>query len=68
LSLDSVFRDGAGVASGRSTSAVSYDQFFSQPAQAGASSAEDSPNVMPPAGGSDDIEQFNAWLQGLKKR
>jgi tetratricopeptide (TPR) repeat protein len=68
LSLDNVFRDGAGLASGRGPSAVSYDQFFSQPAQTGASSADESSNATPPAGGSDDIEQFNAWLQGLKKR
>jgi tetratricopeptide (TPR) repeat protein len=67
LSLDSVFRDGAGVVSSR-TSTVSYDQFFSQPAQASASSHEETTNTPPPAGGSDDIEQFNAWLQGLKKR
>jgi tetratricopeptide (TPR) repeat protein len=68
LSLDSVFRDGPGMASGRSSSGVSYDEFFSQPTQTGASSPGDSSNATPPAGGSDDIEQFNAWLQGLKKR
>ena len=68
LSLDSVFRDGAGVTSGRSTSAVSYDQFFAQARQAGASNSEESSSTTPPVGGSDDIEQFNAWLQGLKKR
>ncbi|MDQ3949557.1 MAG: hypothetical protein M3282_04350, partial [Gemmatimonadota bacterium] len=68
LSLEHVFRESAGVASARSTSAVSYDQFFSQPSQAGASTNDDSSGTPPPAGGSDDIEQFNAWLQGLKKR
>jgi tetratricopeptide (TPR) repeat protein len=68
LSLDSVFRDGAGLASGRPSSGVSYDQFFSQPTQPGASNPDESSNATPPAGGSDDIEQFNAWLQGLKKR
>jgi hypothetical protein len=67
LSLDSVFRDGPGLGSGRTSSGVSYDQFFAQSAQPGASSPEES-SAAPPAGGSDDIEQFNAWLQGLKKR
>jgi tetratricopeptide (TPR) repeat protein len=68
LSLDHVFREGTGAASGRNTSAVSYDQFFSQPAQAAAPSHDASSGTTPAAGGADDIEQFNAWLQGLKKR
>lgn len=68
LSLDHVFRDGGGAAGGRGSSAVSYDQFFSQPAQAGGPSADEPTGSTPAAGGSDDIEQFNAWLQGLKKR
>jgi tetratricopeptide (TPR) repeat protein len=66
LSLDHVFRDGA--PSGGRGSAVSYDQFFSQPASSGAPNAGEPPASMPPTSGSDDIEQFNAWLQGLKKR
>jgi hypothetical protein len=70
LSLDSVFRDGAGggVASGRGPSGVSYDQFFSQPTQPAVSNTDAPSAATPAAGGSDDIEQFNAWLQGLKKR
>ncbi|MDQ3995932.1 MAG: hypothetical protein M3303_02825, partial [Gemmatimonadota bacterium] len=70
LSLDSVFRDGAGggVASGRGSSGVSYDQFFSQPTQPAVSNTDAPSATTPAAGGSDDIEQFNAWLQGLKKR
>lgn len=66
LSLDHVFRDG-GAQSGRGSGPVSYDQFFSQ-STAGPQSAEAAPTSTPPASGSDDIEQFNAWLQGLKKR
>ena len=68
LSLDNVFRDGAGVPSGRGPSAVSYDQFFSQPAPTAAPSTGEPSPATPAAAGSDDIEQFNAWLQGLKKR
>ena len=67
LSLDHVFRDGGG-AQGRASGPVSYDQFFSQSPSANAQSEEGAPTSTPPAPGSDDIEQFNAWLQGLKKR
>lgn len=67
LSLDHVFRDG-GAQAARSSGPVSYDQFFSQPAPGGSQSAEPAPTSTPPASGADDIEQFNAWLQGLKKR
>jgi tetratricopeptide (TPR) repeat protein len=67
LSLDHVFRDG-GAVPGRGSGPVSYDQFFSQSPSANAQSSEVAPTSMPPASGSDDIEQFNAWLQGLKKR
>jgi tetratricopeptide (TPR) repeat protein len=67
LSLDHVFRDG-GTQAARSSGPVSYDQFFSQSTQGGSQSAEPAPTSTPPASGADDIEQFNAWLQGLKKR
>jgi tetratricopeptide (TPR) repeat protein len=68
LSLDHVFRDGGAGAAPRSSSGVSYDQFFSQPAQAGTPSLNAPEDSTPSPSGSDDIEQFNAWLQGLKKR
>jgi hypothetical protein len=75
LSLDHVFRDGVngpqpprGGSGGSGGSVVSYDQFFSQPAHSGSAGADASSGPTPPSGGSDDIEQFNAWLQGLKKR
>jgi tetratricopeptide (TPR) repeat protein len=67
LSLDHVFRDGGNVG-GRGQSPVSYDQFFAQPAPSAAPSTESTSASAPPTTGSDDIEQFNAWLQGLKKR
>jgi hypothetical protein len=68
LSLDHVFRDGGNVSSGRTSAGVSYDQFFSQPAQGTGASSDDAAAGGTPASGADDIEQFNAWLQGLKKR
>jgi tetratricopeptide (TPR) repeat protein len=67
LSLDHVFRDGSAAPS-RASGPVSYDQFFSQPTSASAQNVEGGPTPTAPAPGSDDIEQFNAWLQGLKKR
>ena len=78
LSLDQIFRDSPpprGAPAGNA-SAFSFDQFFSQ-----AEAAEDASR--PPSGTSggstgagatggtseaDDIEQFNAWLEGLKKK
>jgi tetratricopeptide (TPR) repeat protein len=68
LSLDHVFRDGGNVGSGRTSAGVSYDQFFSQPAQGSGASSDEATSGGTPASGADDIEQFNAWLQGLKKR
>jgi hypothetical protein len=69
LSLDYVFRDGGGAPPpGRAPGQVSYDQFFSQPGPAPAGSNPQEPTGAAPASGPDDIEQFNAWLQGLKKR
>ena len=74
LSLDSVFRDGPARPT-RSSQSFSFDQFFA--------GAEDrAARLSPPRGmavpaetretpaerGADDIEQFNAWLQGLKQR
>jgi tetratricopeptide (TPR) repeat protein len=68
LSLDHVFRDDGNVGSGRPSAGVSYDQFFSQPAQGSGAGSDDAASQGPSASGADDIEQFNAWLQGLKKR
>ncbi|MDQ2667689.1 MAG: tetratricopeptide repeat protein [Gemmatimonadota bacterium] len=74
LSLDSVFRDGAGRAP-RTSQSFSFDQFF-------AGGEDRTGRTSPPRGvampleaqdapaerGADDIEQFNSWLQGLKQR
>ena len=69
LSLDHVFRDPNRKAERpRTTGGFSFDQFFSESAGGTASSG-------PPPGAEDaapdanaDIEQFNAWLEGLKKK
>jgi tetratricopeptide (TPR) repeat protein len=74
LSLDKVFRgsnEGAPPADG----GFSFDQFFSDSRSTGGDVAA-APTVSPPdtgrggAGGGDahDIEQFTAWLEGLKKK
>jgi tetratricopeptide (TPR) repeat protein len=73
LSLDSVFRDGTSRGP-RSSQGFSFDQFFTQHPEGertsgGGRGAQDAPPEGEPAERSaDDIEQFNAWLQGLKQR
>lgn len=72
LSLDHVFREnnsrGAG---GRTRSDFSFDQFFSESAggddAAGGSATTNAP-AMDEAPSADDIEQFNSWLEALKKK
>jgi hypothetical protein len=63
LSLDRVFRQPtpahAGEASG---GGFSFDQFF-----AGERTADSEADATGKPAGDDDIEQFNAWLNGLKK-
>jgi tetratricopeptide (TPR) repeat protein len=71
LSLDSVFRDG-GSRPPRSSQSFSFDQFFSESAEQGAGTPRPSQEVSavgePAERSADDIEQFNAWLQGLKQK
>ncbi|HET9796670.1 MAG TPA: tetratricopeptide repeat protein [Gemmatimonadaceae bacterium] len=73
LSLDSVFRDGTSRGQ-RSSQGFSFDQFFTQHPEGerttgGGRGAQDAPPEGEPAErNADDIEQFNAWLQGLKQR
>ena len=66
LSLDHVFRERA-TSADRGQPAFSFDQFFSQSSaeRAGAAPAEQAGT--PTASPDDDIQQFNAWLEGLKK-
>jgi hypothetical protein len=73
LSLDSVFRDGSSRGP-RNSQGFSFDQFFTQHPEGdrtsggGRSSQETPPEGEPAQRSADDIEQFNAWLQGLKQR
>lgn len=78
LSLDSVFRDGPSRPP-RTSQSFSFDQFFTAGAANAAAdrpaspaprtSAEVAMPSEPPAERStDDIQQFNSWLQGLKPR
>ncbi|MBK6488628.1 MAG: hypothetical protein IPF98_17660 [Gemmatimonadetes bacterium] len=62
LSLEHLFRD----VPSRSSGAVTLDEFFQ-----GASSGEESPASTDSEDGEErgaDIEQFTAWLEGLKKK
>lgn len=66
LSLDHVFRH-ATPAAGSQSHSFSFDQFFSQQAQQDVTASDAAPATEESAGLSDDIQQFNAWLEGLKK-
>ncbi|HKN67284.1 MAG TPA: tetratricopeptide repeat protein [Gemmatimonadaceae bacterium] len=66
LSLDHVFRH-ATPAAGSQSHSFSFDQFFSQQAQQDVAASDAAPATEESAGLSDDIQQFNAWLEGLKK-
>jgi len=61
LSLDRVFRQPTPAHAGEA-SGFSFDQFF-----AGERSEESRGEAPERSGDDDDIEQFNAWLNGLKK-
>ncbi len=65
LSLDHVFKTGT-PPRGENTDAFSFDQFFSEE-MTQASPANDAENGAAPREAPDDIAQFNAWLNGLKK-
>ena len=69
LSLDSVFRDQRSPASLSEPRGFSFDKFFANPTPAmGSSIMETPPLGQPSESADDDIEQFNSWLDGLKKR
>ena len=67
LSLDHVFRHATPAAGTGKQSSFSFDQFFSQQAQQDVGASDAEPSSEASAGLSDDIQQFNAWLEGLKK-
>jgi hypothetical protein len=67
LSLDHVFRHATPAAGTGSQSGFSFDQFFSQQAQQDVKATDAEPSVEASPGQADDIQQFNAWLEGLKK-
>jgi len=63
LSLDRVFRQATPAHAGEgSASGFSFDQFF-----AGERTEDSEPGAAGKPGDDNDIEQFNAWLNGLKK-
>jgi hypothetical protein len=70
LSLDHVFRESGGDAGlQRPRSDFSFDQFFSDDADAsGQGAVATEAEEEPPPQGEDDIGQFNDWLEGLKKK
>jgi hypothetical protein len=69
LSLDQVFREPAG-RNPRKSGAVAFDQFFSDgtPASSGVVPPAPAPDDDSSEGGEGDLEQFTAWLEGLKRK
>ena len=68
LSLDHVFRRATpGAGSPAQGGGFSFDQFFSQQARADAANVAEEPKRESESSETDDIQQFNAWLEGLKK-
>ncbi len=69
LSLDHVFR-GAPEGAPATDGGFSFDQFFSDARTSGGDAAAAAPESGRGGGSSDphDIEQFTAWLEGLKKK
>jgi tetratricopeptide (TPR) repeat protein len=65
LSLDQVFKAATPVRSEAQPEGFSFDQFFA--GEASSTPASPPNSSTPPADGTDDIAQFNAWLNGLKK-
>jgi len=66
LSLDHVFKANAPVPRREDPDAFSFDQFFSEES-GGPSEPSTGEQSAGGAAGGDDIAQFNAWLNGLKK-
>jgi len=69
LSLDHVFR-GAPESAPAGEGGFSFDQFFSDSPTSGGDAEAASPDSGRTSGSADahDIEQFTAWLEGLKKK
>ncbi|HEY2377503.1 MAG TPA: tetratricopeptide repeat protein [Gemmatimonadaceae bacterium] len=67
LSLDHVFRHATPATGSGAQAGFSFDQFFSQQAQQDVTASDAEPSSEAGAGQPDDIQQFNAWLEGLKK-
>ena len=67
LSLDHVFKANAPVPRREDPDAFSFDQFFSEESGESSEARSGEQSGGGGASGGDDIAQFNAWLNGLKK-
>ena len=69
ISLDHVFREsGSRPAASRERNSFSFDQFFSENASGNSSGEGERSGPPDDDAPGDDIEQFNSWLEGLKKK
>jgi hypothetical protein len=67
LSLDHVFKGNSTPRTAPDGDSFSFDQFFSEEVSAGPAEPRVDPGAPQTKGADDDIAQFNAWLDGLKK-
>jgi hypothetical protein len=71
LSLGQVFRESAGRGTPRKSGAYSFDQFFAAAGMRATPGSEPAVDPDVEAGNSgegEDLEQFTAWLEGLKRK
>ena len=67
LSLDQVFKAGSPRQTQSPSGGFSFDQFFAGEAKQQTPPSPSAGTGTPPVEGADDVAQFNAWLNGLKK-
>jgi tetratricopeptide (TPR) repeat protein len=68
LSLDHVFKSNAPPRSSGEAENFSFSQFFAEESKPAVSANPGGPAPAPASESTDDIAQFNAWLDGLKKK
>ena len=68
LSLDHVFKSNAPPRSSGEAENFSFSQFFAEESKPAASANPGGAAPAPASDSTDDIAQFNAWLDGLKKK
>ena len=68
LSLENVFKNGSGPAGVAATTGFSFDNFFTNEKRGSKNTSQSEPRARKRRGeDAEEIEQFNSWLEGLKR-